>query len=76
MLGFINLWVMLTSALRALVKNPVKESFHWKREKKKINVLTAFFISYKNDVKTFLKWIVNECPLVSMTLFFGGGEGV
>ena len=27
---------------------------------KKINILTAFFISHKNDVKTFLKWIVNE----------------
>ena len=52
---------MLTSALRVLVKNPVKESFYGKK-KKTINVLTAFFISHKNDVKTFLKWIVNECP--------------
>ena len=42
------------SALRTPVKNPVKESFYGKR-KKKINVLTAFFISNKNDVKTFLK---------------------
>ena len=46
---------MLTSALRALVKNPVKESFYRKR-KKKINVLRVFFIFHKNDVKTFLKW--------------------
>ena len=46
---------MLTSALRALVKNPVKESFYRKRKKKKINVLIVFFISHKNDVKTFLK---------------------
>ena len=30
--------------------------------KKNINVLTAFFISQKSDVKTFLKWIVNEYP--------------
>ena len=45
---------MLTSALRALVKNPVKKSFYGK-EKKTINVLTAFFISHKSDVKTFLK---------------------
>ena len=45
---------MLTSALRILVKNPVKESFYGKG-KKKINVLTAFFISHKSDVKTFLK---------------------
>ena len=52
---------MLTSVLRALVKNSIKESFYEKR-KKKINVLIAFFISHKSDVKTFLKWIVNECP--------------
>ena len=53
---------MLTSVLRALVKNSVKESFYRKRKKKTINVLTAFFISHKSDVKTFLKWIVNEYP--------------
>ena len=29
--------------------------------KKTINILTGFFISYKNGVKTFLKWIVNYC---------------
>ena len=46
---------MLISALRALVKNPVKESFYGKRKKKTINVLTVFFISHKSDVKTFLK---------------------
>ena len=46
---------MLTSALRALVKNPVKESFYGKRKEKTINVLTAFFITHKSDVKTFLK---------------------
>ena len=50
---------MLTSALRALIKNPVKESFYGK---KKFNVLTTFFISHKSDVKTFIKLIVNECP--------------
>ena len=27
-----------------------------------INVLTAFFISHKSDVKTFIKLIGNECP--------------
>ena len=52
---------MLTSALRALVKNLVKESFYRKRKKKTINILTVFFISHKRDVKIFLKWIVNEC---------------
>ena len=49
---------MLTSALRALVNNSVKESFYEKR-KKAINILTAFFISHKSDIKIFLKWILN-----------------
>ena len=47
---------MITSTLRVLVKNPVKESFYKKRNKKKtINVLTVFFIFHKSYVKTFLK---------------------
>ena len=53
--------------LRAIVSNPFKESFYGKKEKKKkktINVLTAFFISIKSGLKTFLKWIVNHCPKV------------
>ena len=33
-----------------------------KNEKKVINILIAFFISNKSDIKTFLKWIINECP--------------
>ena len=32
------------------------------KEKKIVNVLTAFFIYHKSGVKTFLKWIVNHCP--------------
>ena len=52
---------MLMSAIRALVKNSNKENFYGKR-KKIINVLTTFFIFHKSDVKTFLKWMVNECP--------------
>ena len=60
---------MLTSVLRALVKNLVKESFYGKRKKKTINILTIFFISHKRDVKIFLKWMVNKFrALVSMTL--------
>ena len=39
------------SVFRALVKNPVKESFY-KKIKKTINVLTVFFISHKSCVKT------------------------
>ena len=43
-------------ALRTIVNNPFKESFYEKRKKKKkINVLTVFFISHKSGVKTFLK---------------------
>ena len=53
---------MLTSALRALVKNPVKESFYGKRKEKVINVLTIFFIFHKSDIKTFIKLILNKCP--------------
>ena len=43
---------MLINVLRALVKNLIKKSFYEKK-KKTITVLTAFFISYKSDVKTF-----------------------
>ena len=45
--------VMLTSAFRTLVNNPVKESFYEK--KKTINILKAFFISHNSHVKIFLK---------------------
>ena len=31
-------------------------------EKKIINILTVFFISHKSSIKTFLKWIIKECP--------------
>jgi len=48
---------MLMNTFKALVNNPFKENFYGK--KKAINVLTAFFISHKSGVKTFLKWIVN-----------------
>ena len=46
--------LMLTNALKTLVKNLVKESFFGKK-KKAINVLTDFFIFHKSNVKTFLK---------------------
>ena len=50
---------MLINAFKAIVNNLFKENFY---RKKKINILTVFFISYKSDVKTFLKWIVNHYP--------------
>ena len=45
---------------RVMVNNSIKESFY--RKKKTFNILTAFSIFHKNDVKTFLKWILNQCP--------------
>ena len=53
---------MLTSAFRTLVQNPIKKKASMGKEKKKVNVLTVFFISHKNDVKTFFNQIVNQCP--------------
>ena len=51
------------SALKVLIKNSVKESFYEKRKKKKaINILTAFFIFLKSNVKTFFNWILNQYP--------------
>ena len=34
--------------------------------------MTAFFISHKSDVKTFLKWILNQyrTALVNLTLYY------
>ena len=48
---------MLTSVLRALVNNSVKKKNYGKK-----NFNVFFFIFHKSDVKTFLKWIVNQCP--------------
>ena len=52
---------MLTNTFKTLVNNSFKENF-MKKEKKTINILKAFFISHKNSIKTFLKWIVNQYP--------------
>ena len=50
---------MLTDILRVMINNPFKENFYVKMKKKKkkntIYVLTAFFISHKSSIKTFLK---------------------
>ena len=43
---------------RVMVNNSIKESFYGK--KKTINILTVFSIFHKSDVKTFLKWILNQ----------------
>ena len=44
--------VILTSVLRILINNPVK-NFFYKKKKKKINILTIFFISIKVMSKLF-----------------------
>ena len=47
------------NTLRALVNNQFKKSFF--EEKKKINgLIVFFFIFYKNNVKIFLKLIINQ----------------
>ena len=40
----------------------LKKGFMGKEKKKVINILTVFFISHKSCIKTFLKWIINQCP--------------
>ena len=49
---------MLMSTFRTLVNNLVKKKFYEKR--KKIIMTVFFFIFHKSNVKTFLKWIVNQ----------------
>ena len=54
---------MLTNVFRVLVNNSFKENFYGKRNQKKENaiiVLIAFFISHKNGIKIFIKWIINQ----------------
>ena len=51
---------MLTSILRALVKNPVKESFDitFMENEKSCQNINCFFFSF--HIKTFFNWIVNQ----------------
>ena len=51
---------MLINVFKVLVNNLFKESYY--RKKKIFNVFYSFFISHKSDIKTFLKWIVNQFP--------------
>ena len=47
---------ILMDALKVMVNNLFKESFYRKRKKKQLILcLSAFSISYKSNVKTFLK---------------------
>ena len=75
---------MLTNALRALIKNPVKESFYGKK-KKTINILTVFSFFIKAMSKLFLiRFITSSLrALVSISFFFiiivttvSGGEKI
>ena len=50
---------MLMSALRALVKNPIKKCFNitfMENEKNCQNINCFFF-----PIKTFFNWILNQC---------------
>ena len=76
---------MLTNALRALIKNPVKERFYGKKKKKTINVLTVFSFFIKAMSKLFLiRFITSSLrALVSISFFFiiivttvSGGEKI
>lgn len=42
------------------------------KRKKNIYILTDFSISHKNSIKTFLKFIINNCSRtpINMTLFY------
>ena len=46
---------MLTDVHRAIINKSFLKSFY----RKKINILITFFISHKNDIKTFLNETVN-----------------
>ena len=43
--------IMLMSILRVLINNSIKKNLL----KKRINILTAIFISHKSNIKIFLK---------------------
>ena len=51
---------MLTSTLRTLVKNPVKESFDitFMENEKSCQHINCFF---SFPIKTFFNWIINQC---------------
>ena len=49
---FFFFWGNANGYLYKIINNSFKESFY---RKKKINVLTTFFISHKSGVKIFLK---------------------
>ena len=53
---------MLTSALRALIKNPIKESFDitFIRNEKSCQNINCFFFSFL--IKNFFNWILNQYP--------------
>ena len=53
---------MLTSVLRALVKNPIKENFDitFMGNEKNCQNINCFFFSF--PIKNFFNLIVNQCP--------------
>ena len=57
---------MLINIFRIIVNNSFKKKFI--RKKKVINVLTVISIFYKNDIKIFLKLIINHYLKVSVSM--------
>ena len=53
---------MLTSALRILVKNPIKESFDitFIRNEKNCQNINCFLFSF--PIIFFFNWVLNQCP--------------
>ena len=49
-----------------MVNNLFKENFYEKR--KKINVLTIFFIFHKSGIKNFLKWMINHYSKITVKM--------
>ena len=53
---------ILTKVLRAFVIVYSFSKVFIGKEKKIINVLTAYSNFHQSDIKTFLKWFINNCP--------------
>ena len=44
--------------LRVFLMHYFRKKIYWKIKKKIINILTAFFISYKSGIENFVKWFI------------------
>ena len=51
----------VNESLKGIDLTVIFRNILWENDKV-IILLTAFYISYKSDVKTFLLWFINNCP--------------